>query len=183
MPLNANIGGKPKSLQVQERNFLSEDQARHIYKKVELGNKIDIDTLKWETDHNWELNRLDDTSRDINAYREFIVNNSEEVETVLSQMEQWSILSNIVNYIHYDRHPKNFYNLNIRAVNKEKYKRNSSIEEERQMLKLDFGDTPEKLEGEYLDVYDELQTEILSTTRFDENSDLKHNVLRKSRHD
>ena len=34
-------------------------------------------------------------------------------------MEQWSILSNIVNCIQYDRHPKNFQNLDIRAVNRE----------------------------------------------------------------
>ena len=33
-------------------------------------------------------------------------------------MEQWPILSNVGNYIQYDRHPKNFHNLNIRAVNK-----------------------------------------------------------------
>ena len=39
------------------------------------------------------------------------------------------------------------------------------------MLELDFGDTPEKLKEEYLDVYEVIQSEILSTTRFDENSD------------
>ena len=32
-----------------------------------------------------------------------------------SQMEQWSVLSNIVNYIQYDRHPKNFHNLDIKT--------------------------------------------------------------------
>ena len=48
-------------------------------------------------------------------------------------MEQWSILSNIVNYIQHDRHPKNFYNLNIRAVNKEKYKGKCNTEEARQI--------------------------------------------------
>ena len=40
------------------------------------------------------------------------------------------------------------------------------------MLELDFGDTPEKLKEEYLDIYDGIQSEILSTTRFDEYSDL-----------
>ena len=39
-------------------------------------------------------------------------------------MEQWSILSNVVNYIQYDRHPKDFHNLNIRPVSKERYKEN-----------------------------------------------------------
>ena len=38
------------------------------------------------------------------------------------------------------------------------------------MLELDFGDMPEKLKGEYLDIYGEIQSEISSTTRFDENS-------------
>ena len=53
----------------------------------------------------------------------------------------------------------------------------SNTEEERQMLELDFGDMPEKLGEEYLDIYDGIQSEILSTTRFDENSDLSTTYL------
>ena len=83
LPLNVNIGRKPKSLKNQERNFLTQDQVTHVYKKVEFGNVINISTLKQEIDQNRELNRLDDTSRDINPYRELIVNNAEKVETVL----------------------------------------------------------------------------------------------------
>ena len=45
------------------------------------------------------------------------------------------------------------------------------------MSELDFGDTPEKLKGEYLDVYKGIQSEILSTTRFDENPDLSMTYL------
>ena len=68
--------------------------------------------------------------------------------------------------------------MNIRAVNKERNKRNSNIEEEeRHTLELDFGDTLEKLKGEYLDMYEGIQSEILSTTRFDENSDLSTTYL------
>ena len=50
LPLNENIGGRPKSLQIQERNFLTEDQARHVYKKVESGNVININAIKQEID-------------------------------------------------------------------------------------------------------------------------------------
>ena len=53
----------------------------------------------------------------------------------------------MVNYIQYDRHPKNFYNLNIKAVEQRCHKKSHNKEEERQMLDLDFGDTPEKLKG------------------------------------
>ena len=82
-------------------------------------------------------------------------------------------MSNIVNYIQYDKHPRNFHDLNISTVNKEKYKINSNIEEEeRQMLELGFADTLGKLKDKYLDVYEKIQSEILSTTGFDENSDL-----------
>ena len=122
-------------------------------------------------DQDQELNRLDNTSGDINPYRKLIVNNAEKVDTNLLQMEKWSVWSNVVNYIQYNRHSKKFYNLNIRAVNKGNHNRKCNIEEERQMLEIDFGDMPEKLR-EYLDIYDGIQSEILCTTRFHENSDL-----------
>ena len=48
------------------------------------------------------------------------------------------------------------------------------------MLELDFGCTPDSLKQEYLDVYEGIQSEILSTTRFDENSDLSTTYLRKA---
>ena len=92
-------------------------------------------------------------------------------------MEQWSILGNIVNYVQYDRYPKNFHNLNIKAVDQKWYKKRYNREEERQMLELDFGDMSEKLKGEYLDMYEGIQSGILSTTRFDETSDLSTTYL------
>ena len=45
------------------------------------------------------------------------------------------------------------------------------------MLELHFGDMPEKLREKYLDIYDEIQSEILSTTMFKENSDLHTTYL------
>ena len=109
-----------------------------------------------------------------------IVDNAEKIEPVLTQMEQWSILSNVLNYIQYDKHPMNYHSLSISAVNKEKCRRNSYIkEEDGDMVELDFGHTPGKLREEYLDMYKGIQSEILSTTRFDENSDLSAIYLGK----
>ena len=42
-----------------------------------------------------------------------------------------------------------------------------------------MGNTPEKLEGEYLDMYEGIQSEVISTPRFDENSDLSTTYLGK----
>ena len=99
LPLNTNIGGQSNPIKDKETRYLTEDQAKHIYKKVELGSLINIDTIKQQMDQDQDLDRLDDTSGDINLYQELIVNNAEKVDTILSPMEQWSILSNVVNYI------------------------------------------------------------------------------------
>ena len=128
-------------------------------------------------DQDWDLDRLDDTNGDINPYWELTVNNTEKVDTILSQMEQWSILSNIVNYIQYDRHPKNFHNLDIKAVNQRSHKRRHNTKKERQRLELDFEDMSDKLKEEYLDMYGGIWSEILSTTRLDETSDLSTTYL------
>ena len=50
-------------------------------------------------------------------------------------------------------------------------------EEDRQITELDFGDTSDKLKGEYLDMYDVVRLEVLCTTKFDENSDLSTTYL------
>ena len=101
---------------------------------------------------------------------ELIVNNAENIEPLLTQMKQWSIFSNTLNYIQYDRYPKNYHILGISMVNK--CGKDLCTKEERDILELDFGPTPDILREEYLDVYEGIQSEILNTTRFDENSDL-----------
>ena len=75
-----------------------------------------------------------------------IVSNAEKIEPLLAQMEQWSILSNMLNYIQYVRHPKDYHNLGISAVNI--CKNYSEVKEEKDMLEGDFGQTPNILKGE-----------------------------------
>ena len=48
------------------------------------------------------------------------------------------------------------------------------------MVELNFGVMPEVLKGEYLDVYDGIQSEVVNTSRFDENSDLSTTYLGRS---
>ena len=81
-------------------------------------------------------------------------------------------------YIQYDKHPKNYHNSGISAVNK--YKNHSDVKEERDMIELDFGPTQNILKEEYLDVYEGIKSEIVNTTRFDENSNLSSTYLGKS---
>ena len=87
-------------------------------------------------------------------------------------------LSNILNYIQYDKCPMNFHNLGISAVNI--CKNHSDVRQERDMIGVDFGPILNILKEEYLDVYKGIQSEIVNTTRFDENSDLSITYLGKS---
>ena len=92
-------------------------------------------------------------------------------------MEQWSIFSNMLNYIEHDKLPQNFHKLGISMING--CKQSSGIEEEF-VIEVHFGPTPNVLREEYLDVYEGIHSEIVNTTRFDENSDLSTRYLGKS---
>ena len=61
-------------------------------------------------------------------------------------MEQWSILSNVVIYVQYDRNPRDFYNLDIKVIDQENYRKiyDRLEEEDRQVMELDFGNTQDK---------------------------------------
>ena len=61
--------------------------------------------MRQEIDQDIELDKMDDTSGDENLYRELTVNNAGKIETTLSQMEQWAILSNVIHYVQYDNPP------------------------------------------------------------------------------
>ena len=63
---------------------------------------------------------MDDTNGDENLYRELILNNAGKIESTLSPMEQWSIISNVINYVQYNKHPKNFHAMSFRPINKTK---------------------------------------------------------------
>ena len=92
-------------------------QTDYIYKKVELGSLINKETIREELDPEIELDKIDDNSGKKTPYRELIVNNACKIENTSSPMEQWSILSNIINYMQYNKNPKNFHSMIIKPVN------------------------------------------------------------------
>ena len=125
---------------------------------------------------------MDDNSGDENPYRELIVNNAGKIEITLSQMEQWSILSNVINYVQYSKNPNNFHAMTIKPVNKNKINvGRKQGEKDRFTSEVSLIDTSERLTEEYLDRYEEVKSEILNTTRFDESSDLIMTYLGKTK--
>ena len=133
-------------------------KANRIYiKKVELGSLINKNTVKEEIDPDIELDRMNNKSGDENLHRELKVNNAGKIECMLSKMEQWSILSNIINYIQYSKNPKNFHAMMIKPINKDKTNIGRR-KRDRDEFALQVGliDTSDRVTKEYLDSMKEL---------------------------
>ena len=77
-----------------------------------------------------------------NPYHNIIINNIDREDIVTSQMEQWLILINVVNYVQYESNPKNFYDLDVKAIDQKNHKKiyDRLKEDNRQVLDLDFGE-------------------------------------------
>ena len=66
------------------------------------------------------------------------------------------------------------HTLDIKAVDKYKYK--PSIDN-KEFKELDFGATPQKLQEEYMDIYEGIHSEVVSFNRFDKHSDIRTTYL------
>ena len=93
---------------------------------------INTDTIEQKIKQKEQLNRIDDTNGETNPYHELIVNNAEKIESLMTQMEQWSIFSNVLNYIQHGKFHTMKYTLDIKAVNK--YEHKPDTEEEKKEL-------------------------------------------------
>ena len=178
LPLDFKTGGQNKDSCPTVGQYLTRAQTRYIYKKVESGESINTDTVEQEIDQEKQLSRLDNDSGEENPYRELVINNAERIEMQKTQMEQWSILSNLLNCIQHSRFNSMNHSLDVKPVNKYQMKSNNSLSlSDREFRKVDFGKAPQSLQDEYLDVYEGIQSDIVSSNRFDEKSDISTTYL------
>ena len=64
--------------------------------------------------------------------------------------------------------------LDIKAVDKYKHRPNK---DNREFKELDFGATPQKIQEEYMEIYERIHSEVVHSNRFDENSDISTTYL------
>ena len=65
------------------------------------------------------------------------------------------------------------HTLNVKAGNRYKIKPDTG----REFKELDFGIAPRKPQEEYMDLYEGIHSDIVSSNRFDENSDISTTYL------
>ena len=83
--------------------------------------------IEQEMEQEEQLSKIDDTNGETIPYQELVVNNTEKIEPLMTQMEQWSILSNILNYVQHSRFHSMKHTLDIKAVNKYKHRSHKKI--------------------------------------------------------
>ena len=115
LPIGQGLGRNYKAIP-KSRDCLMPWQTNFIYKKVKLGSLVNKNTIREEHDTDVELDRMDNNNGDENPHNELMVNNANRIETSQSQMEQWSILNNVMNYVQHSKNPRNFHFTRVKAA-------------------------------------------------------------------
>ena len=104
-----------------------EDQARHIYKKVEVDQIINIETMKQKIEDDTVTgNRLKEEEEDEtepNPYQMVILNKTPRDDTRIEQMINWSILSDLIKYVDGSSCSNTIPSLTMRPLDYRKHKR------------------------------------------------------------
>ena len=131
---------------------MTPQQTNFIYKKVELGSLINKNMIKEELDADIALERIDHDSRDEKPYKELIVNNAGKIDSTLTQIEQWSILSNVINDVQYSKNPKNFHSMTIKPAKHNKVVKNTkSRNTNESLVDINLVDNSDRSKEEYLE--------------------------------
>ena len=79
-------------------------------------------------------------------------------------MEQWPIHSNVINYVQYNKSPKNFHAMSVKPINKNKVNVGRKEKDKSECscsLQVNLVSTSDKSMEEYLDRYEGVKSEIL----------------------
>ena len=85
---------------------LSEKQPNYVYKKVEEGEVINVNTLKQELEQ--DLDRKDN-----NPYKKVVLNKVYRDEDKTLQGENWSIFTDKIKFVYYDERTPHRLDLHI----------------------------------------------------------------------
>ena len=69
LPLDSRIGRQGRDSRPTVGQFLTREQTRYIYRKVETGEMINTDTIEQEMEQEKQLSRIDDTNGETNPFR------------------------------------------------------------------------------------------------------------------
>ena len=169
LPLKSKTGGKVTYVQNKDDICLTERQADHIYEAVEKGNMISTKTTTSDMTQN----------QDDNPYKRVALNNVYKILEKCPEMKNWSILSDSIRYVQYDKLANQDLDFDTLDYRNHQDMYFQLEDEEREILDFDLGLYPDATKARYLDVYEDIYAEMVYSSKFDENSDLSTTYLGK----
>ena len=154
---------------------LTKEQAKQIYDKIESGEEVKIRKI---IQQNTSILPKQVTSRnDVNWYEKALLSDRNMIKSNL-QMEQWSILSDNIVYVKSEDNDV-MKGIDIKLIDYRDDKRmyRKMVKEGGEQLNIDLRESLEIMRNRYMDVYDEIYAEVVTTSRFDENVDLNTTYL------
>ena len=144
----------------KKQKCLTEDQVRHIYKKVKMDKIMNTETMKKEIeDDKMTRNKLkEEDTNETNPYQVVILNKINKDDIKTEQMIHWSILSDLIKYI--DRSLDMAPNLTVKPLDYRQHKRLYNSLKIDKDLTADIEFEGNRLKEEYFDKYDGIYTEI-----------------------
>ena len=160
---------------IPSEQCLTKEQTKQIYDIVELGEEVKIRKL---VQQNTSISPKKETfANGVNQYEKALLSDRNKRRSN-SQMEQWSILSN--NIIYVKSADNDIMNgIGIKSIDYREHKRmyRKMGKEGGEWLDIDFRESLEIMRSRYMDVYEEVYAEVVTTSRFNENIDLSMTYL------
>ena len=178
LPLNKK-GGLIKDLFSEK--CLTEEQTKYFYDKVESGDELKVGKTTLDIQSNPLPPKQVKERKDINLYEKVLVNDINTMNKNKSQMEmeQWSMLSDNIIYVRSVGNDA-MNGIDIKMVDYRDHRRMYRRKgKEGERMDIDFGESPNVLKDKYMNVYEDVFAEVVTTNRFDENADLSTMYLGK----
>ena len=168
MPLTIKGGScSSSSRKCVNTNSSNEDTVKITSSRANASNEIYNHTTQKEVMKDFE----------VNSFKEAILKEPNKNKDQVP-MEEWSMLSDHVKYVMHGK-SEVCQKLSINSMN---YKQNRDLykslnNEQTTKTNLNFGNGPENLKAEYLDVYEGIYTEVISTDKSDEDTHISTTYL------
>ena len=154
---------------------LTKEQVEQIYDKIESGEEVKIRKVMQQRTPITPKQIM--SRNDVNQYEKALLSDR-NMSKSNSQMEQWSILSDKIVYVKLEDNDV-MNGIDIRSIDYRDHKRmyRKMSKEGGERLNIDFRESLEIMRNRYIDIYDEVYAQVVTTNRFDENVDLSTTYL------
>ena len=166
----------------KEKKCLTEDQARHIYKRVEMVKLVNIETMTQEVEDDKLIrNRFKEKEdeNESNPYQMAILNKKSKDDVKIEQMINWSIFSDSIKYVDGSSCSDVTPILTVRPLHDRKHGRLYNNLKTDEDLTADIIFEEGRVRDAYFDIYDGIHAKISQATKFDESTDLSTTYLGK----